>query len=349
MTDLAKWQLRGAVKTLREEHAEWDPSAGTWGPPRHLTVVTFRADGRLSGREFHNPDASIARYLQLYDRDGRLVETQSWMDDGPKRRQLYSYDTRGRLAEVVNVEADGTRTAGETSRYDQAGRRTTVRFLAVPRGDLAMTYGVEGSEIAYSTPGAATSTTTYDEHERPAEVSFHDAEHALISRIVLARDRDGRLLSEINYFEGETPRFDHQTGLENVSPEDRAKLDSLLATVFERQTFSSTTYAYDQNGRVLQRTQKMGRLSEDRTTYRYDDRGNRIEETTYSEHRSVNIDDDGVVHPAGEERLAHIVRYDYKYDSHGNWTERVVRGRASAEQDFRQTNVTWRTIAYYGP
>jgi YD repeat-containing protein len=224
-----------------------------------------------------------------------------------------------------------------------------VRFLAVPRGDLAMAYGVEGSEIAYSTPGAATSATTYDEHERPVEVSFHDAEHALISRIVLARDRDGRLLSEINHFEGERPRFDHQTGLENVPPEDRAKLDSLLASVFERQTLSSTTYAYDQNGRVLQRTQNMGRLSDDRTTYRYDERGNPIEETTSSEHRSVNIDDDGVVHPTGAERLEHIVRYHYKYDSHGNWTERVVRSRASAGEDFRHTNVTWRTIAYYGP
>jgi YD repeat-containing protein len=57
-------------------------------------------------------------------------------------------------------------------------------------------YGVEGTDVAYSAPGATTSTTTYDEHDRPSEVTFHDANGALVSRIVFSRDQDGRVASD---------------------------------------------------------------------------------------------------------------------------------------------------------
>ncbi|HEU4691997.1 MAG TPA: hypothetical protein VFS23_26730, partial [Vicinamibacterales bacterium] len=47
-------------------------------------------------------------------------------------------------------------------------------------------YGVEGTDVACSAPGATTSTTIYDECERPSEVSFHDANDALVSRVVFS-------------------------------------------------------------------------------------------------------------------------------------------------------------------
>ena len=153
MTDLAQWKLRGPVRTVREEHAEWDAPAQKWGAPRGLRRASFLPDGRLSESEFHNPDGSIAHWARLYDGQGRLVETQSWMNNAAKRRQLYSYDSVGRLTEVVDIAPDGPRKTAETSRYDQAGRKTTVRFLAVPQTGSAMAHGVEGSDVAYSVPG----------------------------------------------------------------------------------------------------------------------------------------------------------------------------------------------------
>jgi hypothetical protein len=38
-----------------------------------------------------------------------------------------------------------------------------------------------GAGDAYSAPGATTSTTTYDDSERPSEVNFHDANNALLN------------------------------------------------------------------------------------------------------------------------------------------------------------------------
>ena len=58
MSDLARWKVRGPVRTLRNEHAEWDPSQDTWRAPRSFSTVTFRHDGQVSDRECHNPDGS---------------------------------------------------------------------------------------------------------------------------------------------------------------------------------------------------------------------------------------------------------------------------------------------------
>ena len=58
------------------------------------------------------------------------------------------------------------------------------------------------SNIAYPVPGATTRTTTYDDHERPSEVTFHDANNALVSRVVFSRSDEGRALSERMEFAG---------------------------------------------------------------------------------------------------------------------------------------------------
>jgi hypothetical protein len=85
MTDLAEWKVRGPVRTLRREFAEWDPANDTWQAPRGVTVVAFRSDGQLIEAEFHNPDGSVARRARAYDDSGRLVEAEFWADGGPRR------------------------------------------------------------------------------------------------------------------------------------------------------------------------------------------------------------------------------------------------------------------------
>src|SRR5438128_11822328 len=181
MTDLAEWKVRGAVRTLRKEFAEWDPSHNAWQPPRGVSTVTFRPDGQLSASEFHNPDGSVARWARAYDDGGRVIESQFWTDDGPRSRRLYSYDAEGRLTAAVDVAPDGTQRQVETCRYDSAGRKTKLTVLPVSRADRSIsTYGVGGTELSYGAPGAATLTVAYDHRELPTEASFHDANSGLV-------------------------------------------------------------------------------------------------------------------------------------------------------------------------
>jgi YD repeat-containing protein len=354
MSDLARWELRGPVRTLRTQFAEWNPEAGDWWPLKNRFVATFRADGQLSEIEHHNPDGSVPRDVRVYDDAGRLAEDQWWSNDVLTRRVVHTYDVGGRSALAVTVDSNGTKHEAERSQYDENGRKTKVVFLPVPEtsgatcstGSCGTMYGVEGTDVAYSAPGATTSTTIYDEHERPSEVSFYDADNALVSRVEFSRDQDGRVLSERMEFAGPGgllgPAFDA-----NVPADERASMMELLKTVFDDQAFSVATYAYDEKGRRIETIRRMGKLSEERVTVRYDDFDNPVEEVRSNVNREMRMDD-GVVKT--EERLSHVqhVGFKYQYDAHANWTERIVSQALEPNADERPSNIERRTISYYG-
>lgn len=350
MTDLAGWKVRGPVWTLRAEFAEWDPADATWQAPRRVSAVVLRPDGQISDSETQNPDGSVARSARLYDAGGRLIETQMWMDDGPRSRVLHSYAPQGRLTETVQVEWDGTQRQIDTCRYDAAGRKTKITSLLFRHPDIRIpiAYGVEGSELAYGAPGATTLTVMYDDRDLPAEACFHDENGEIIRRIVFSRDSDGHVLREVVYFGGAVPFPELLTHGENVPLEERAKMAALLKAAFTEQVFSSVAYAYDAKGRVVERTMLMGALSEERTTFQYDDFDNPIAETSESRSSEMRMDDD-VARTKVEETPVQHSRFDYRYDAHGNWIERVVSSRAGSQAEFRRWNVERRTITYYEP
>jgi hypothetical protein len=347
MNDVAEWKARGPVRICRREFAEWDRGRNIWQAARGVTIVTFRPDGQLSESEWHNPDGSVARSARVYDDSGHLVETQTSANDEPTRRVLYAYDAAGRASGAVELAPDGTRREAEACQYDHDGRRTKISFLADHGTNEAMSYAVEGTETAVSAPGAVTSTISYDDRDRPAQVSFHDADQALVRRIVFSRDRDGRLLTEVVHFGGKTPFATFPPGVDEVPPEEHAKMAALLANVFAEQTLMSTSYAYDHAGRLMERVRRMGSLSEERTSFQYDDHDNPVEEISEDRGRSADIDDDGVLQLKEEEPRTQYARFDYQYDVHGNWTERVGWGRTKAQTDFQRSNIERRTFTYY--
>jgi YD repeat-containing protein len=354
MSDLARWELRGPVRTLRTHSAEWNPDTGDWWPLKNRVVAMFRPDGLLSEIEHHNPDGSAPREVRLYDEGGRLTEDQSWANDVLGRRVLHIYDVDGRLASSMAVDAHGTKREVERCRYDDNGRKTKVVFLPVPESSATscstsscgMFYGVEGTDAAYSAPGATTSMTAYDERELPSEVSFHDANNAPVCRVVFSRDQDGRVQSERMQFERQATFFGPAFDIE-VPTEERESLAKLLTTVFEDHTFSLTTYAYDRKGRRIETVRRMGQLWEERTTFRYDDYDNPVEQVTVDLGRDMRIEDGAVT---TDERPSHPqhVRFEYQYDAYGNWTERVVWQRTEPNAEERRSNIERRTITYYG-
>jgi hypothetical protein len=51
--------------------------------------------------------------------------------------------------------------------------------------------------------------------------------------------------------------------------------------------------------------------------------------------------------PTPELRREQAARYEYQYDSHGNWTERVTSGQSGGAQDFQRGIVDRRAFTYY--
>jgi YD repeat-containing protein len=352
MSDLARWELRGPVRTLRTQFAEWNPETADWSPLKTRFVATFRADGQLSEIEHHNPDGSVPRQVRLYDEHGRLTEDQWWANGVVTSRTLSTHDARGRLASSVTIDADGTRREAELCRYDGNGRKTKVVFLRDAESTGAtgsassceIHCGVEGTDTAYPAPGATTSTTTYDEHELPVEVSFHDTNNAPICRVVFSRGEDGRVQSE--RMRVQSTFFGRVTD-DKVATDERESLAKLLGAAFEDQTLTLTTYSYDERGRRIETIRRMGELSEERTTFRYDDYDNPVEQVTVELSRDMRLDDGAV---RVEERPGDVqhVRFVYQYDAYGNWIERVVWQRTEPDAEEQRSNIERRAITYYG-
>ncbi len=343
MSDVTKWKVRGPVATLRTEHATWDIAQEEWHPARGLVTTSFRLDGTASASDFHNPDGSIALSQWVYDM-GRLMESSFQFAGGPIDRTVYSYDEAGRHVGTVQLRQDGTRTESEVCTYDAGGQKTKVRFLDVGRPDAA--YGIEGSEQGYPVRGATTMTTTYDKRDFPSKVIFQDAGGNIVTQVVFVRDGGGRLLSEEMHGTEESPFAEL---LEKAPPEERERMATLVKNIWGG-PFVVTTYAYDAKGRMVGRLRRMGTLGEEHATYRYeDDRDEPTEETIENRSREAGLDDNGTVNYTADRVNLQHNRFEYRYDAHGNWTERVVWYRLEPNPDFQRSNVERRAITYHAP
>jgi hypothetical protein len=141
-----------------------------------------------------------------------------------------------------------------------------VEFLrSLPDGQTGV--AVEGSEQGYNVPGAATATTTYDEHDRPSEVQLHDASHVLIHTIVMTRDREGRVLTEEGRFLGPVPF--------GPSFEEKLKIasDDHDNVVEEATESRQTDMSLDDDGNAVEKERPVP-TSRNRLDYQYDAKGN---------------------------------------------------------------------------
>jgi hypothetical protein len=346
MPEIAGLNVRGPVRNCRHELSEWDEDHQVWKPSYGPTIVSFRPDGQVIDGQSHNPDGSISRWVNAYDTDGRVVEERWWKDDESTSTTVHAYDGQGRPTGRVEIAPDGTRRETETCTYDTSGRKTKRTFL--PLLDTTnVCYGVEGSSQAYGAPGASIRTMSYDEQGRPAQAIFQEGNHAIVRRVTFTRDEAGRVLTESVEFGDAPPLPDALTGTGGVPSEYRAKMAKLLAEVFANETFATTTYAYDANSRVVERHTRMGNLSVDRTSFKYNDRDDPIEEIVEHQSRGANLDDHGVMQATEERSHTSQTRFEYQYDEHGNWTERIVWSRHDSQTDFRRSNLIRRTITYY--
>ncbi len=344
MSDLARWKVHGPVRTLRSEFAEWDLTTEAWQAPRSYSLTSFLADGRISESEAHNPDGSISRSACLYDEAGRLSEMRFRMNEGPAGRTVYAYDDSEDPIRIRHIAPDGTATDSEVYRYEPDGRRTKIYTIPKLPANTGFGYSIEGTELSYDAADAATAETIYDEGGRPSEVLFLDAARRVLRNVTFERDSAGRLLRVKLHLAGENPFSELAADAPPPNDEMAAAFAALLAP---SQVMSSTTYAYDEEGHVVERITQMGGLLESRTTFRYDDRQNPIEETTEEIQREMEIDAEGKPRYVRERTHRHDVKFEYVYDPQGNWTERVVWSRLEPNPNFQPSNIERREIMYY--
>ena len=345
MSDLAQWKLSGPVRTARIEFAEWDSARHEWQAPRHYTLLSFRPDGNTSDSEAYNPDGSITRVHYSYEESGRLRETRFQNGDGPVSKVVHSYDDAGRPLRVVHVEPDGSERESEVNSYAPDGTRTRMYFTPKLPPDVPFGFAIEGTEQSVSVAGAQTAATVYGENALAREVLFHDGEHRLLRTLLLHRDDAGRLV-RIEMKAGEEMKLPGmQAELDQMPAQAREAMAGLLAKLYGPENV--TTYQYDDKGRMTERRMQIGEISDNLTRYRYDDRGNPSEQDIEDTSRDMEIDEEGRLQPVQERSHRQNVRFEYRWDARGNWTEQTVWMRTDPNREFERSNIERREITYY--
>jgi len=255
----------------------------------------------------------------------------------------WSYRPDGSLAEVQHRNPDGSEWTTmnvcdecvvESWGRDERGRQTRTQHLEAPPAG-AVGYNVEGG--AYPAEGATTITTVYGDREQPLEILFHDADRRLVNRVEFVYDEAGRLIEET--WNQPFPA----AMLEKMGPEQTHALRALFENLWRRR------HRYDAQDRRVETTMEFGSLVGQRTTVTYNEQGDPAEKVQIEHIRELSMDGEGrLIEPEQppEERRSEV-RFEYQYDEHGNWTERVVSSRQKPDEAFTVTNTQRRTIVYH--
>jgi YD repeat-containing protein len=344
-TDRQRWEVAGPVRTIWREYASWEAARQDWGPPTGITEAEFRPDGQVDRTTFHNPDGTLPTTIYTYDGHGRLVETR-WV--GRTYRTVFEYDTSGRPLKTLLAPDDGSSAVMESFTYDALGLKTKVDFLMVPGDRVNYDTALGESELFVNVPGAISATTIYDAQARPVETRYHDASHVLIHTATVTRDREGRVTFVESRFTGTIPMpGGFEEHLASLSEEDREKLERLMNTAFGDSAFTTLAYEYDQKGRPAVKTMTMGALSQMRTTFVYDAHDNPIEQADENRSHDLNLDDSGEVVETEASVSTQRIRFEYIYDDHGNWTEKISSAEFSQGDESVRSGIERRRLTYW--
>jgi YD repeat-containing protein len=305
------------------------------------TLLDFRQDGSLARRWYRDPRGSESTDSYDYDDAGRLVAMRSADSNGSRASRRYEYDAAGRLERLVVPDRRGGSRVAETHEYGDSGERSRTIHVEINLQSQSVSF-FEGTDVAYSAPGAATVRTQYNAREQPTEVLFHGSGGRPLSRVDFLYDDAGHLVeeSQIRFEPCVPPDF-----LAGMSP---AQLNAVHELLGAGAAPARRLHRYDGRGHRIQ-TSESGPFGRSVKTVVYNDWGDPIEETSEDDDRQCSIDDQGqIIASAPGEHLSRAqTRYHYDYDARGNWLKKVVQSRGSADQDFSTASIEERTLTFY--
>ena len=195
----------------------------------------------------------------------------------------------------------------------------------------------------------------YDLDGFETEKLFYNPDKSLLSRTAYARDARSVRSEAVLYDPKGTMREK-----KIFKADERGNIIEWQNTRPDGSVHSKSSYSYDERGNntewVIQNSR--GAVT-DKWVYGYDDRGRVIEESRYYADGTLDMkhvhafDEKGLRKESetykADGALVETQRYDYEFDSTGNWikktTSRLLAGTGT--EAFVPVSITFRTISYY--
>ena len=346
MFDRDRVGLRGLVKSCTEERtspAVTDAGGKSYPEFRSASTTEYDRDGRVLAIRTNSRDGEWVSHYE-YDGSGRLLKIASGLEGKAFTETSYSYDQQGRL---VSIRDSARPESPVIFSYDERGRKTKTE-ISRP-ADYRPNTMIAGSpfEAAARAPnlqGGGTSTTIFDERDRPTEVQVRVPNGELLSRTLRTYDAEGHVIEEKEIMENPELGFPLEDPAE--TPEE-----SGLSADHRRQALREAILKFmggPEQYWFSNRYDTRGRLSH--TSFRAFRHQGEIE-TTYNEHgdRESAIGQGSGSDPnTGDPSTSYSeTRYSYQYDQHDNWIEKVESQRSSPDGPFQSSPILKRTLAYY--
>jgi YD repeat-containing protein len=348
MPDRLQAGLRGPVRSSTEEstYPNMTDVTGKSLDVRFEYTTGYDPDGRILSTRSRNSDGSqwVTRYE--YSTSGRLLKTASGIEGQALTETTYSYDRQGR---IEKISTDSRSEIPVLFRYDEHGRKTKVQTSRASdyRPNTA-TGGspFEAADMAPNLPDGGTTTTIYDEHDRPTEVQVRDTNGELVNRALRTYDAQGHVTEEKQIYDNVVTMFPpgvrqklmDDSGLS--SDQLQQELHAQLTRLMKGQAGPySVRYSYDSGGRLIHTTRRIFN-HEDEVDAAYNEHGDTESEITRSTRPEATT-------APGPRSSYSETRYSYQYDQHENWTEKAVSYRSSADAAFQSSTVVKRSLTYY--
>jgi hypothetical protein len=236
---------------------------------------------------------------------------------------------------------------GEGSGFfqDEHGRKVAVKTFdpkTLQRGRAALAMGVslwDAALTGHGVPVGGKVRTTYNQDDQPTELQILDGEGQVLSRVVRTYDADGRIIEEKPICENPGPLFLKRFPAEQIdqmTPENIKLMSEELKTLLAGQAPAGTFYTYDTQGRVTKICER--NMAFERTvTTAYNEKGDRAEER-------ITVTDNCVQPVPFTLPEPTEFRYEYEYDSYGNWIQQTANDLARPDVP---SSVCQRKLTYY--
>lgn len=242
---------------------------------------------------------------------------------------------------------DRSRTKADTKKSELTGSIKAVRSETVTLADGMGKPSPEQRGI--------TEESSYDLDGFETEQLFYNPDKSLLSRTTYVRNARGVKSEAVLYDPKGTMREKRI-----FKADERGNIIEWQNTRPDGSVHSKSSYSYDQRGNntewIIQNSR--GAVT-DRWVYGYDDRGRVVEESRYYADGTLEVkhvhtfDDKGLRKESATYKadgtLVETQRYDYEFDSTGNWIKKTTSklSAGSSEGAFVPVSITFRIISYY--
>jgi YD repeat-containing protein len=282
------------------------------------------------------------------DSVGRLLKKTTTNSGSPASESNYLYDQKGRIISIA-----GDPLGNSTFEYDDDNGRK-IRITSppskplVPEGTQFMFPMPETEDPYLPIPTGGHVKLSYNEQDQPVEWQVSDANGNLVNRLIRTYDENARpaeLRYTIENFLFSLPADAQQQFLAEPGAVERITR-GFTELLGEQRNFMRMTYTYDSDGRLIEQHRYIGHSMEETTKIVYNDHSDKLEERQFTTGNPNPPRDSqsgeasqGPPFPPQESQ----VRYSYKYDTFGKWTEQAISSSTSPND----ATVTRRTIVYY--